>query len=546
MQNKSNALVLALAVIGSLVLINILGLNVFGRVDLTQNKIFTLSQASKDTMKSLEEPVTITAYFTENLPPPYAGNARYVRDLLEEYRAASKGKLGYEFIDPATQETAEDKEKKKEVKRDIFGRAVREQTSVEKELTQTGVQPVEIRVVEEDQAQTKRAYMGLVIKFQEKKEVIPVVQDTSTLEYDLTSLVRKMTRTKMPVIAVLQGHEEPSFQENLTRLHTMFSETYQVRPLDLGSKDKVDDDVDALMVLGPKTALKANEVKAIDQFLMKGKSVAFFLDTVRVDLKTFQPTPVEHGLTSLLQTYGISLGDQLVADAQSLQLNVQERRGFMVVSMPVPYPFIPQVLKLEGDSAITAGLAGLAFPFISPITIEAQPNTEAVVLAKSSKKSWLENKPHNTDPRRDWRSETITPTGPYNLMVQVSGKFKSHYASEAAMSTGGATPLLAESQGDARIIVAGGSTMTWDEFMGRPNQALMLNVADWLLLDSALLHMRTRGLAESPIDPEVSDAKRNTVKFGNTLGVPLLLVLFGVGRWRMRESKRRAMMTPTA
>ena len=148
---SSNATLFLAAVIGCLVLLNILGLRTFGRFDATRDEIYTLAQASKDTMAGLEEPVTVTAYFTDDLPPPYSSNARYVRDLLEEFRAASKGRLSFEFLDPMSQETAEDKETKKETRRDIFGRVFREPTSVERELAQEGIQPVEIRVIEDDQ-----------------------------------------------------------------------------------------------------------------------------------------------------------------------------------------------------------------------------------------------------------------------------------------------------------------------------------------------------------------------------------------------------------
>lgn len=534
-----NANVFVLAVVGIIVLLNILAIRAFFRVDVTKEGVYTLAKASKETMASLEDPVTVTAYFTEKLPAPYSSNARYVRDLLAEYRAASKGKLSFEFIDPATQETDEDKEAKREVKRDIFGRQFREQTSVERDLGSLGVQPVEIRVVEEDQMQTKRAYMGLVIKHEEKKEVIPVVQDVRTLEYDLTSLIRKMTRPKTPVLGILQGHDEPKLEEKFTRLHALLSQTYQLKPIDLTGKDKVDDDVDALLVLGPSTAFKPNELKAVDQFLMQGKSAAFFLDALHVDTRTFESKPAEHGLTQLLATYGVTVGDKLVADVQSAHLNVTENRGGFMVAMPVPYPFIPQLQRLEVDSPITKGLSSVTFPFVTDVSVTAPEGAEATVLAKSSNKSWLENKPYNIDPRRDWRSETITPAGPYNLMVQVRGKLKSHYASEANTSNANGA-VLGESKGEARVIVAGGSAVLWDDFMARPNQALLLNVADWLLLDPALLAMRTRGLAEAPLQTELSDGTRSAVKFGNALGIPVLLALYGVFRWRRREASRAA------
>ncbi len=529
----------ALAVVGSLVLVNIIAVRAFGRFDLTSEKIYTLSAASKQTMGALEEPVTVSAYFTDNLPPPYASNARYVRDLLEEYRAASKGKLSFEFIDPMSQETDKDKATKKEVRRDIFGREFREPTSVEKELAQSGVQSVEIHTVQEDQRATKRAYMGLVIKHLEKKEVIPVVQNTGSLEYDLTSMIRKMTRLKTPVIGIVQGHDAPKAEEKLRNLMAVLSQTYSPRPVDLGAKDKVEDDIDALWVIGPKTAFKPNEIKAIDQFLMQGKAVAFFLDVLQVDARTFQTTPAEHGLAPLLSSYGVTLGDRLVADAKAAQLSVQEQRGGFMVTSPVLYPFIPVVQRLEPGSPVSKGISELTFPFVTSLTATAAEGQTVTVLARSSAKSWLENKPFNTDPRRDWRSETITPSGPYDLMVQVSGSFKSHFAGEALQSAPGTPPLLAQSKGDARLIVVGGSSLLWDEFFARPNQALAMNLADWMLLDPALLAMRNRGMAGTPLEADLSDGKRNAVKFGNALGMPMLLVGFGLVRWRMRESRRR-------
>src|SRR5688500_10982776 len=100
-----NATLFVVAGLGILVLLNVLGVVAFGRVDVTRDQVYTLSRASKDAVSQLEDPITVTAYFTENLPAPYSANARYVRDLLQEYRTAAKGKLSFEFIDPSGQET---------------------------------------------------------------------------------------------------------------------------------------------------------------------------------------------------------------------------------------------------------------------------------------------------------------------------------------------------------------------------------------------------------------------------------------------------------
>jgi ABC-type uncharacterized transport system involved in gliding motility auxiliary subunit len=211
----------------------------------------------------------------------------------------------------------------------------------------------------------------------------------------------------------------------------------------------------------------------------------------------------------------------------------------MVINQPVPYPFLPVVQRLEGDSVVTAGLSEVLFPFATSLEVKQPEGTTATVLARSSAKSWLENSPPNLNPQRDWRAETITPTGPYPLMVQVSGTLKSHYAAEATQSAPGATPVIAQSEKEARIVVVGTSALFQDDFMqNRANQALALNVADWLLLDPALLAMRNRGLALPVLQSELSDSTRNLVKFGNAFGLPLLLAAFGLIRWRMREASR--------
>ncbi len=524
------------AIIGCLVLVNMRSLRLFGRLDLTADNGYTLSDATKTTLSSLDESITVTAYFTENLPSPYSSNARYVRDLLEEFRSASKGKVSFEFIDPASQESDKDKESKKEMKQDIFGRRFREPTAIEKELATTGIQPVEIRVIEEDQQQTKRAYMGLVIRYGEKKEVVPVVQGVAGLEYDLTSLIRKMTRAKTPVIALLQGHDEVNPQEKLRHFASVLSQTYELKPVQLDGKDRFEADVDGVFVMGPKKALAPNELKALDQFLMEGKPVAFMLDSVTVDLKTFESTPAQHGLSAMLATYGVTVGDKLIADVSSANVNLQEQRGYMVISSPAPYPFIPVVKRLEAGSPISKDLGDITFPFATEVKVSAGGQ----VLAQSSQKSWLEtNSPPNVDPRRDWRSETITPTGPYPLMVQLSGKLKSHFAGDAASSIPGAAAMLAESKTESRLVVIGTAALFTDDFMNnRGNNALLLNVADFLVLDPSMLAMRSRGMTVAPIKSDLSDSVRTAVKYGNPLGLTLLLMAFGLFRWRMREARR--------
>ncbi len=527
----------ALLVIGSLLLLNLVGLRFFGRVDVTREHMFTLSQASRETVSALQDPVVITAYFTEDLPPPYSSNARLVRDLLEEYRSASKGMLSFEFTDPSKSESEADKKTKREVKRDIFGRQFRDQTEQEKALQEEGIQAVTVRAISEDKGQEQKAYMGMVLRYSGKKEVIPVIADTRGLEYNITTMIRRLTRAKTPVIGLIQGHDEPKWEENFRKLDAVLSQLYEVRQVTING-EKIDDGIDSLFVIGPKSAFKENELKAIDQFLMQGKSAAFFLDQTRVDLRSLQQEEIAHGLGPMLATYGISLGDKLVADVQSASVNMEERRGPMIIQMPVQYPFMVLTGALEKESPISEGLKSLTLPWVTPLIVAPADGTTATVLAKSSAKSWQENKPFNIDARRDWQHETITFNGPHTLAAEVHGKLKSHFAAQANSSTPAAAPLLAQASSDAKVIVVGSGAFAMDAFSQPPNQAFILNISDWMMSDPSILKMRNRGISEASLETDLSESTRMLAKYGNALGVPLALIAFGIIRWRMREQRR--------
>ena len=98
-----------------------------------------------------------------------------------------------------------------------------------------------------------------------------------------------------------------------------------------------------------------------------------------------------------------------------------------------------------------------------------------------------------------------------------------------------ASPLTVAN--NARILVAGGATFLSDSFLSQQSQAFILNLTDWLLLDEALLKIRSRGLASAAID-ELDEGARRGIKYGNILGLPMALVALGLVRWRRREHRR--------
>jgi len=514
---------LVAGVVGSLVLLYVIGVKLFGRLDLTADRQFTLGQATRDTLDGLKDPVTVRAYFSADLPPPYSTNARYVKDLLDEYYAKAHGNFRYEFIDPAAEESDADKEKKKDVKRDIFGRPVREATAIERELQALGIPSLEVRVNEADKLEVKRAYMGLAIQFGDKKEVIPLVKETSGLEYDLTTLLRKLTRTKTPKVALVGGHEGPGTDKDLARAWQLLGQAYTTTQVDLTTQPEIPADVDALLVVGPKTPFSDAEKRALGKFVASGKGAAFLVDAIRTD-STLQVTEMSPGLGDLLAAWGVTVKPGLVLDQQCATINVAQQRGAMRITQSIPYPFIPMPRSLDPHHPLTRGLGSVGFPFMSPLEVAASDgNVKRDVLVRSSPRSAVQEPPYNLDPLQRWTQDSFKDQGAKDLIVTLSGQLPGFAGGAPAQN--------------ARVLVAGGSAFMTDPFLTPGNEALVMNLVDWLVLDEAMLSVRSRGLGAAPL-ADVGEGARATVKYLNIVGVPALLVAFGLVRWRLREKRR--------
>jgi len=159
-----------------IVLINAVGITLFARIDLTENKIYSISKASQKVVSTLSEPLTINVFFTKNLPAPYNNTERYLYDLLEEYSIYANQYFNYRFYDVSPEEG------------DISKKA-RENQELAKNY---GIFPIQIQVVEKDEIKFKRAYMGLVLIHGDIIEKIPTITSIEGLEYSLTTAIQKL------------------------------------------------------------------------------------------------------------------------------------------------------------------------------------------------------------------------------------------------------------------------------------------------------------------------------------------------------------------
>src|SRR5882757_6814379 len=147
----SNAVMYSVFVIGAIVVLNLLSTRKFARLDLTDSRIYSLSGASKDVVRNLPDYLTVKAYISKDLPPELSNVSRYVRDLLDEYRTYSKGKLRFEAADPGADK------------------------KIEEEATACKVQKLQIQVMRSQKFEVGAYYLGLCFQYAGQSEAIPEI-----------------------------------------------------------------------------------------------------------------------------------------------------------------------------------------------------------------------------------------------------------------------------------------------------------------------------------------------------------------------------------
>lgn len=509
-------------VLGILVFLNILGLRYFTRLDLTENKIFTLSSASKSLVKSLDDRLVVKAYFSSDLPPQYSNNRQYLKDQLDEYRAYGGGNFQYEFIDPSKNE------------------------ELEREAQRYGIPPVQAQALVKDKFQVVKAYMGLVMLYGDKQERIPVLENTENLEYELSSAIKRLSVKELQKIGFLSGHGEPTLQQ-LGAMQGILAKQYQVVTVDLAGGRAVPDDIAVLMMVAPTTPLKNWEKFLIDQFIMRGGRAGLLLNKVSITLEGQTGKPIDVGLDDLLESYGLRVNTDLVRDASCAYVTISQRTGFGMMQSQVPFPFLPSASSFDEVSPVVKGLKSVVFYFTSSIdtSLARSKGFKADVLVRSSRKSGRQENVFVVNPTTPLTEEMFSESG-IPLVVSVEGTFVSAFGNKSVGADSGArggidtTRKLISAIRPTKIVVAGDGDFLQDQYSGnqRDNFLLASNLIDYLADDIGLAEIRTKNSDPKPLE-EVSDGTRVWIKGINLALPPLLVAVAGVARWRWRAARRK-------
>ena len=531
---STNTLALAIVLFVILVIINGLSKKAFKRLDLTESKRYTISKSTKKLLGQLDDIVRVEAYFSE-APDQVKLIKDEVKDMLDEYDAFASGNLQIEFINPT------------------------EDDDLKQKLRMKGIPEIQVQVREKDKIEVRNAYMGLAIVYGDKQEVIPVIQKTTTLEYDLTSAILKTTRKEAKTVGFLEGHDEVDiYGQGFENLRKELGKQYTLRKIDVSQGSPIEGDVSTLIVAGPQSPLQANEKYEIDQFLMNGGKIVFLVDAVKMAPGSIQASPLSTGLTDLLSHYGIQLGNNLVQDISHDNLTYSQG-GFMTITRP--YPFFIKVLKsyqystgstsegFPADSVATSGLDSLVLPWSTSLSVVAKEGISTTIMAKTSNQAWTAQAPYNLDPTRMFTPPSSVKNS-YPVAVLLAGEFTSFYAGKeipSASNGDGDTEnknkdrKTVEKSPPTQIVVVGTS-----QFLRQPRVdglTFFQNSIDYITLGSSLIGIRSKQISDRSFKTDPSTFARLTIKVLCIGTIPLLVALFGLFRFFSRMRAKRMVET---
>jgi gliding-associated putative ABC transporter substrate-binding component GldG len=501
----------------SVLLLNVLSNWGYLRWDITSQNAYSLSSASKKLVRTVDDPVIIKVYFSTNLPSPYNSYARYVRDVLTEYRAASRGKVRFEFVPPQPQREFEER------------------------ALQAGMAPLQFEEVGSDQLQIRRGFMGLVLFYRDRSEAVPVVKGVQQLEYELTSRLAKMARKNKKVIGLVTGHGESKIEGSQMKVAQDLPTFYDLRPIELPAAADAPIEADALLIAGPKQRYDEKSLWAIDQAIMRGIPAAFLLNRRSFMVQQFMMMPAAStGLEEMVKNYGVSVSDELVYDAQCEVVQMTQNIGGFGFTTNIRYPFVPSVTRFEKKNPILQGIQSVGLPFAFRLNPEspAPAGVTFTPLLESSEKSWTAPASvYQVAPNAVPVPKPGQPSGPYILGGLLEGTFPSFFAGKEGPIKG-ATPIAKSPKNS--IVVIGTSQMidpNLPEFRGV--DALMTNILAYLSKDETLIGIQSKGEIFRPLKP-ISGRLRDLIKFICILGIPALPILLGLVRWRRRQAWRKA------
>lgn len=536
-----------------LVLLNVLASKYFFRLDLTEEKRFSIKDQTKEILSDLDDKVYIEVYLEGELNASFRRLQKSIRETLEEFRIYSDDKVQFVFTDPST------------------AMSQKARNEFIQELMQKGISPTNVVDAKDGQVSNKLIVPGALISYGGFEKGVNLLKGTQTgtsdekinssienLEYELANAIYTMTNNDRKRIGFVTGHGELDSLE-IASLNNALLELYNVVKVDM-SRKKTLDKYDALIIAKPTKPYSESDKYKLDQYIMQGGKVLFLVDKLEVSMDSvsqegYLAFPYNINLDDQLFKYGIRLNLDLVQDALAGKYPVITGEvGGQPQYQLMTWPFFP-LINRYADHAVTRNLDAVVTRFISTVdTVKAVGIKKTPLLFTSElSRNLTAPVPVNiNDIQKNLKKEDFNRSYlPVGYLLE--GKFTSLYKNRFLPADADKNSFK-ELGDDSKLIVIADGDLARNDInprTGQPqqlgfdpferytyaNQQLLMNAVNYLANEDGLIATRTKEVKIRPLDKEKIRTERTKWQLIN-LALPLiLLIVYGVVRSILRKRK---------
>jgi ABC-2 type transport system permease protein len=557
MKNKKRDITALLLTIIILVLLNYVGSFVFHRFDLTSEKRYTLSDATKKLLSKLDDAVYVKVYLgkNEDFPAGFKHLRNETEEMLNEFRSYANNNIEYEFINLS--EYTDEKQK----------------TEVFKQLYSKGLQPTNLEVKEESGVTQKIIWPGALVSYKGKEMpwqllktqmgASPEMQlnnSVQSLEYEFASCIRNLSTTSRPKVGFIQGQGELKGLD-VDDIKNSLNEFYDVKSIQIADNVNALKDLKAIIIAKPDTAFSENDKFIIDQYVMNGGKALWVIDALETSIDSLRKSgftlsiPSDLNLEDLFFKYGVRINQNLVVDLQSSAIPVnkafvgQEPRFELM-----PWLFSPLIMA-QNNHPIVKNLEVIKMDFVSTMDTIATKGIHKTILLKTSKYSKIIKAPVRVDMRMvNVRPDESLLNDSYQaIAVLAEGTFESVFKNRERPAIAATVIFKDKSSDTKQIFISDGDVIRndvqyssskpyplgFDKYTNQTygNKNFILNCVNYLCDDSGLISVRARELTLRLLNKKKVHHEKLKWQLINVVLPIVSIVLFGMIYSYVRKRK---------
>lgn len=568
-QRNSSILQLLLAIV-IIILVNVIGTFVFARLDLTEQNRYSLSDATKEMLNDVDDIVFFKVYLEGDFPAGFKKLKRETREMLNEFRAYNKN-IEYEFINPAE---VGDKEQRQ---------------NFYQQLSRKGLTPTTLHMSDKEGASQKVIFPGALASYRNKELPVQFLvsqrgenpekalnKSVQNLEYQIANVIQKLITGKKQKVGFVTGHKELN-EKRTVDITNALKEYYTVERVALKGKVNaltkrksmdsarpvIENKYDVVIVAKPDSAFSEKDKFILDQYIMHGGKVMWFVDRVSASMDSLQRSARTMGLARDLNlqdmffNYGFRLNTNLVLDLNCASLPVMsESIGGQAKQNYFPWYYFPIAVP-QGNHPIVANLNNVRTEFVSTIDTVKSEGIKKTVLLKTSEYTKLVNTPAmiSLEIMREKPDKSEFNMSPQPIGLILNGRFSSLFDNRVPQEIMDSdiidfrkkskkTSMIVFSDGDIienQLHYSRGYPLPlgYDQFTGKTygNKDLVLNAVNYLTRQRGILSARAKDFKIRLMDKTKVEKLRVELQLINTLLPVLIVLIFGLIRIQLRKRK---------